>query len=118
MKLHKEYECARRLEDVQYGLISEPFKDIWVFMGSKEILLGIHKAFCSFFTLSRPSIPAETDTRGVGRPTPFSTKPLHFGGEKGALERKPCKHFYFENPTKRKALDQADICSFSPSATL
>lgn len=61
MKLYKEFECARCLEDVQYGLIYEPFKDIWEFIGSKEILLGTHKAFCSFFTLSHPDIPAETN---------------------------------------------------------
>ena len=54
-------KCARRLRDAHYGLISKPFKDIWELVGSKEILLGTHKAFCSPFSLSHPDIPDDTD---------------------------------------------------------
>ena len=61
IKLYKENECARRLRDAQYGLISKSFKDIWELIGSKEILLGTHKAFCSPFSLTHPDIPDDTD---------------------------------------------------------
>lgn len=54
----------------QYRLILWPFKDIWEFIGSKEILLGIHKAFCSSLSLSHPNIPDETNNQAQSSPTP------------------------------------------------
>lgn len=92
-------ECARRLRDAQCGLISEPFKGTWEFIGSKEILLGIHKACCSPFSLSHPNIPDETNNQ-PGQPTAPGAKRLHFGGERGAVERKLEETFLLWKPQK------------------